>query len=549
MPARRILSLWFARLPAERLLRQGVVVPGVPFAVTQEGARGLMLCALSPEAEAAGLHPGQPLADARAICPALVTRPAAPQAEAAFLEALARWAGRYSPWVAPAPPDGLTADVTGCAHLFGGEAELLAQMTAECTDLGLSVSAALADTPAAAWALARHGHSPAQGALTGDAIAQEARATRSRAARRPVAVVPPPLCCTRIVPPGQGPGALAPLPVAALRLPPETVAALDRLGLRRIGDLSGQPRAALARRFGQELLLRLDQALGRVPEPVSPRRASPRLAVRLTLPEPIGRQEDIAAALDRLLPALAARLQAAGLGARRVRLDMQRSDHQSQSLAIGLAQATAAPDRIKPLLMLKLDRIEAGPGIETLRLSAPLAEPIHPVQHRGQMAVSGQVLSGAARGDALADLIGRMGARVGLEAITRLHPGDSHIPEKTTLLRPAAWAPAAQDWPARLPTGPRPLRLMPPEPVQVDRPPQVPVGPPAWLRWRRQRLEVAAATGPERIAPEWWLDEPEWRSGLRDYWRIETTTGLRLWLFYAHGGALSGGWFCQGIFA
>ncbi|MGB8621560.1 MAG: DNA polymerase Y family protein, partial [Paracoccaceae bacterium] len=65
----------------------------------------------------------------------------------------------------------------------------------------------------------------------------------------------------------------------------------------------------------------------------------------------------------------------------------------------------------------------------------------------------------------------------------------------------------------------------------------------------RQDFAAISATGPERIAPEWWLDEPDWRSGVRDYWRVETDRGDRLWLYYAYGAALSAGWFCHGRFA
>ncbi|MFP4274593.1 MAG: Y-family DNA polymerase, partial [Paracoccaceae bacterium] len=184
MPNRRILSLWFPRLGAERLLRLGAADSEAPFAVIEETRQMQMIATLSAPASAAGLFPGQPLRDAMAMCPTLLTRPRNPHAEAAFLTTLRRWLGRFSPWVAEASPDGLSADLTGCAHLFGGEAALMERIVQDCAGFGLSVQAAIADTQGAAWALARHAAADSGTHRSGDAIEQEARATRSRAARR-----------------------------------------------------------------------------------------------------------------------------------------------------------------------------------------------------------------------------------------------------------------------------------------------------------------------------------------------------------------------------
>jgi len=628
MPNRRILSLWFPRLAAERVLRQTRGVQPVPFAVVGEEAQMQRLASLSRDAESAGLTRGQPLRDARAMCPALITRPADPLAEAAFLTALRRWAGRFTPWVAEEPPEALVLDITGCAHLFGGEAGMMVQIMQDCADLGLTVRAAVADTPGAALALARYGGQSGPPARTGDAIRQEARATRSRAAKRRAPAPPagaPPTPATppqgappgavqgRIVPPGLTRAAIGPLPLAALRLPPATVAQLARLGLRRVEDLLGQPRAALARRFGRETLHRLDQALGVDPEPISPAGAPAHFAVRLSFPDPIGLRDDILAGLDRMLPGLCARLADAGRGARRVRLQAFRADGGSSTVELGLARAATTPERIRPLLELVLDRIEAGFGIDVLRLEAHVTEPVHAVAaHRGHLdATADAAARQAGSGAALDDLLGRLGARVGMEAITRLHPGDSHIPEKAVQTLSAAWSEPATGWirPGRSGPGgslsdrsipgqssldqsrldrpgtrpdpdcasnqirsiapastggtrsrrigtdqPKLAPAAPPRPLLLLRQPELVTAPddpapPARFRWRGRTLATTSATGPERIAPEWWLDDPAWRSGVRDYWRVETEEGARLWLAYAHGGEMSGGWFCHGIFA
>ncbi|TDK46825.1 Y-family DNA polymerase [Antarcticimicrobium luteum] len=550
MSKRRILSLWFPRLAAERALRVARGALEGPLAVVEERGNAQQIAALDAVAEAAGLWVGQPLRDAHALCAGLATRPRDPAGEAAVLAALRRWAGKFSPWVAGEAPDGLILDLTGCTHLFGGEPALLEQVEADCAAMGLSLRAGLADTPGAAWALARFAGQVAGSGRSGDAIDQEARATRARAGKRrhwtrggaapAVAAVGG---GTRIAPPGKTYGALSPLPVAALRLEPEVVAQLNRLGLRRIGDLLGQPRAGLARRFGKGLVHRLDQAMGSAPEPVSPARPERRFAVRLTLPEPIGLKDDLLAGIDRMLPRLCAGLEAAGQGARQLRLEAHRTDRATEVVIVGLARPGHDPDRIRPLLELKLDGIDAGFGIDMLRLEAVQVEPIHARTATGHMQAGQAVRDRLVGGAALDDLLGRLGARVGMEAITRRHPAASHIPEKTAQVLAAAWSEPAAGWPA--PPTPRPLLLWPPEPVIAPDAPELP----AAFRWRGRDRTPAAATGPERIAPEWWLDEPAWRSGVRDYWAVTTRDGDRLWLFYAHGAALSPGWFCQGQFA
>lgn len=568
MSHRRILSLWFPRLAAERALRLRREVLPLPFAIVAEAGGAQILAALNTEAEAAGLRRGQALRDASAMCPGLVTQAADPLAEAGFLTVLRRWAGKFSPWVAEEPPDALVVDLTGCAHLFGGETALLAQLEEDCRDLGLSLRAGVADTRGAAWALARHAGQMAPSLRNGDAIDQEARATRSRAARRPgwaqqSAATPPGAGAPQgvIAPPGQLRQVLGDLPLPALRLPAEAVEGLHRLGLRRVRDIMDLPRAALARRFGTQTLRRLDQALGLEPEPVAPARAPLHFATRLSFPDPIGLASDITAGLDRLLPPLCARLRAQARGARRLRLEAWRSDGRIERLEIGLARPADRAETIRPLLLLKLDQIDPGFGIDCLRLEALETEPLHPRQHRGHGAATAGAMArqeggpapspahGSEAGNdpaddfALADLVSKLGIRLGSENVTRLHPGDSHVPEKAAQILAAAWsAPHPAPWPAA--RAPRPLTLFRPEAVEAPLDPT----PPAHFRWRRREMATRVAAGPERITPEWWLDDPDWRSGPRDYWRLEETEGESLWLYYAHGAETSGGWFCQGLF-
>ena len=551
MPHRRVLSLWFPRMGAERLLRQARVTEEQPFAVVQDTGKTQVISSLSVSAEGWGLSHGQPLRDALAMYPDLITRLQNRQLEARFLASLRRWASKFSPWVAEEIPNALVIDLTGCAHLFGGELGVIQQVELDCLNLGLSVHIGMADTKGAAWALARYAGQPLGLSRTGDAIDQEAPATRSRAVKRrnwERGGQPPRLQSSqggfaRIAAPGFTQQALAPLPVAALRLEDHVITSLNRLGLRRVENLMDQPRAAIARRFGKGTIYRMDQALGVAPEPISPAKQSLHLACRLTLPEPIGLIEDMLAALDKLLPRLAASLTAKGRGVRRLRLEAYRTDQTMQSVEVGLARPSADMALIRQLLVIKLEDIKVEFGIDVLRVVAAQTEPIYAHQHKGKIKAGPAVAARLSQNTELDDLIGKLGARIGLEAITRLHPGDSHIPEKASQVLAAAWSMPQMDWPIVLRA--RPLIYFQPEPIVAAEVPKVPLH----FKWRGQSHELQSAQGPERIAPEWWLEERAWRSGTRDYWRVVTKSGDRLWLYFAHGGAISGGWFCHGRFA
>lgn len=462
-----------------------------PFALTLRSGNADHLHCLNTAATAQGLARGMPLADARAICPDLATRPADLAREAAALEALRRWAGRYAPQVGRDGTDGLIADISGVAHLFGGEAELRADLQDKVARSGLAAQSAIAGTRGAAHALARHG---------GGIVADGALAAH-----------------------------LGPLPVTALRLDHDTAAALARLGLRRIADLIPLPRAPLARRFGQALILRLDQALGQQPEPVAAEAAAPHFGVRMTLPDPIGLQADVMAGLLRLLDRLCETLLAQQMGARRLRLELRRVDGGTAQVEIGLAQPMRDAARIAALFSRGVDEVDSGFGIDALRLTAPVVEPLAPAQ-----IVAGR----AAPQDGMADLVTRLGNRVGFEAIQRLLPAESLIPERSFLLVPVAYSDPVPVPPCRLP---RPVTIFAPEPVSG-----VAGHPPSRFRWRRMQFTTLRATGPERITPEWWLDDPAWRGGLRDYWRVETMQGPRLWLFHT---PQEPGWAVQGEFA
>ncbi|MBV8167802.1 MAG: DNA polymerase Y family protein, partial [Alphaproteobacteria bacterium] len=362
-----MISLWLPRLATDRLSRRGrgrlptsPREPAPPVVTVVTAADRLLIDAVDATAAAAGLQPGMPLADARALEPALIVHDAAPAADARALDDLADWCGRYTPWVAPERAivhgaGGIWLDVTGCAHLFGGEAALLDALVARLAGFGYTARAAIADTPGAAWALARFA-SPGASAR----FAPGARAY--------------------VQPPDQARDALADLPVAGLRLAPATLDDLERFGLRRIGLLYDLARGPLVARFGGLLARRLDQALGVVREPISPRRPVPEARVRRGFAEPIATREAVTVAVRDLLAELCRDLARQGRGVRRLELAVWRLDGAVRRLPIGTHRATHAPDHLFRLLAEHLDKLDVDLGLEVMTLAATATEPLAPAQ-------------------------------------------------------------------------------------------------------------------------------------------------------------------------
>lgn len=487
----------------------------------------MRLVAVNPAAEAAGAHPGLPLAAARALVPGLTIFAADPAGERQTLENLADWCGRYSPWTAvdgtAASAAGLWLDITGCAHLFGGETALLEDLVRHLKEFGFAARVALADTPGTAWAAARFADAP-----TGACIA---------------------------IPPGETAHSLAPLPVAALRLDGATVDELSRLGLRAIGDLMGLARAPLAARFGEVLVKRLDQALGDKGEPISPRRPPPAFRVRLAFAEPMRISADVARAFEKLLTELCARLELAHQGARRMEFTIYRLDGTCARAGVGTSRPVREPAHLARLFAEKLARLDAGFGVETMTLAATAVDALAAGQldlaRDRDAALENRALGAEA---AAARLIDRLGNHLGPGNVVRLLPQASHIPERAFREVSALAQPEDASAHAHVPPpAPRPLQLLPwPEPIEVMAP--VPDEAPVMFRWRRRQHRVARAEGPERIGPEWWREDVNELSSshrVRDYYRVENADGRRFWV-YREGPYRPGvrpRWYLHGLFA
>jgi protein ImuB len=467
--------------------------------------RKRIIYAVDAAARDAGLRVGMAAIQAQIVAPGLIIQDADPMADAAGLERLAIWIlERFSPIVAADRPDGIVIDATGAEHLHGGEQAMLSKLVARLQVSGIGARAAIADTWGVAHALARYAAAP-----------------------------------MTIVPQGGSEAALAPLPVAALRLPGDMVTSLRVLGFERVSNLLAQPRAPLSLRFGPELGRRIDQALGHATEPIQPVRPPDLIETRRVFGEPIGAAETIARYIGKLVPELCQQLEAKGLGVRRLDLVCHRVDSTLQVVRVGTAAPVRDSKRLSRLLCDRIECIDPGWGIELMALAATVAEPME----RRQAATS---LVDDSPPD-VSDLVDTLANRVGERRLYRAAPVASDVPERSVERVPALAPETGATWTDKWP---RPARLLsPPEPVETMA--LLPDHPPIWFTWRGARRRIRRADGPERVLGEWWKRDPELVS-VRDYFRVEDEAGERYWLYRAGDGedAATGsqGWFIHGVF-
>lgn len=508
------MALWLPRLSTDRLTRltasHKAAAPEAPLVVAGRANNALYVHALNVAAARQGIYRGQPLANARAMIQNLKIVPADEKADADLLERIADWCDRFTPLVT-IDSQGLLLDVTGVAHLFGGEAAMLKTVCAAITRQGFTVRAAIAGTAAAARALARYAHAT-------------------------------------IAAPGAEAKAVAFLPVAALNLDSADTHALRRAGLKTIAQVAGRTRGELTARFGKTMVFKLDRALGLSEKPISPRRILPDYMAEHRFADPVVAEDFIASSILSLAQSLCHLLEERGQGARKLEASFFRSDGQVSRIALETARPLREPKIIARLFRERLDAlsdpIDPGFGFDLIRLSALHAERLVP-----------ESVGLEARPDddkEIAFLIDRLAARFGSHRILAFQPQDTHVPEGAGVAVPAQHAPETKlDWEPRIPgeAPRRPLRMLAkPEPIEVMA--QIPDGPPLRFRWRRALHAVARAEGPERVAMEWWKNQKP--QPTRDYFRVEDEVGRRFWL-YRDGlygrEPFAPRWYVHGLFA
>lgn len=500
----------FKAMPSDKGTRSAASMPiappgaGRPVVLVERIGQRDLIASSCPIALALGLIPGMAAAHARALVGDLDVHDADAAADRAWLDRLAlHAAAHWTPSASVSGADGLWLDLTGVAHLFGGEERFCRRLLRFLARLGFTARVAVAGTPGAAHALARYG--------------------REHAIHLPV---------------GGEAAALAGLPVAALRLEPEARLAAARFGLERVADLIRVPRGPLARRLGLKTVARLDQALGHVAEPVVPVIPFEAPAVSRRLLEPIGTPESIAQVIADLVDDLTATLEQRGLGVRNAVLAADRVDGATQRIAVGASRATRDGRHLKRMFALKLDRIEPGLGIEAMHLTVQHSEPL------GANALGSLVEQDDAACD-LAPAIDQLVGRAGVAAVFRVAPAESDVPERAVRRAEALSAPA--NWPGWK----RPVRILSRPETLTHVVALLPDHPPRRFTWRGKPYRVVAGDGPERIHGEWWRSDRElW--AVRDYFRVEVESGERFWLFRRGDGVepetgdLS--WYIHGMF-
>jgi protein ImuB len=539
---RRILSLWLPRLPIDRIkrqLQQIKTLSGEAVIASREGGASthanslerpsivvarqnnmLRILALDDAAAHFGLAVDLPLANARAICPQVQVYDADEAADADTLNAIAEWCDRFTPLVALDPPYGLFLDVTGCAHLFAGEAAMMKLVCGLLTEQGFVVSGAIAGTAVCARTLTRHVHG-------------------------------------RIVRDGEERDAVRPLPVSALGADMAVVTGLRRAGLKTIGEVADRTRHEITARFGAPFTALLEQALGQGDAPISPRKPLPDYIVEKRFAEPVVTETVILATLSGLAGTLVAAMGKQGKGARRLEACFFRTDGAVRTIMVETGQPVTKADVIDRLFRERLealsDPLDPGFGFDLIRLTASRTEIVVQQQRDLDAHVHDQ--------DELSALIDRIAARIGGKRVVVHLPQDTHIPERAVLAASAQHhlvAAAQAVWPARAVGEPplRPLRLFE-RPEQIKVIAQVPDGPPARFVWRRATHAVIRAEGPERVAMEWWQAGSVTLT--RDYFRVEDEEGLRFWLYrdglydreieQQEGKPVLPNWFMHGLFA
>ena len=534
---RRYLSLWFPFLATDSLLRRGLYSREDPLALTAEDHGRSVVTASNQSARQEGITPGMTLAMARAICSNLNHQEDAPEETARLLEKTADWCDRFTPLVGLDGGDGLMLDVSGCAHLHGGEESFLAHVQDSLKGQGFEVRAAIAETPSAAAALARYGRG------------------------------------NPIVPSGKVRESLSDLPVAALGQTADVTESLLTVGLDRLARLYEIPRASLASRYGMDPALKLDRMLGYLPDPISPRPHKSPYQVRLAFPDPVGHAEDIRQAVLDLLEEICTRLEADRRGARQFCLRILKTGNQEQRILVGTMAPSCHAGHLMRLFEEKLAHVEPGFGIDCFLLSASRTDPLQavqsPISHFSgtRRAASKDKSNPSNRDEAgILELADRLRNRLGPKSVYHLSTRDSHLPDRAQILKPGYGAVARQLKVAELPedgwpgTAPRPIRLLcPPVSVQLlslADPDQT--GSPSVscegleqgitaFRWLGETRRIRRYNGPERISPDWWQARPDWY-GLRDYYRVEDDRGRRYWLYREQVKKGECRWFLHGIF-
>lgn len=497
---KRFVAIWFRHLKTDWFTRRNPQLHDQPFVLAAPSHGRLIITAANALAELESVYSGMVVADARAILPSLQVFDDDEKLATKLLNGFAEWFIRYTPVVAVDMPDGLILDVTGCTHLWGTENNYLTSINKRLNYFGYMARTAMADSMGAAWAIARYGRGKT------------------------------------LIESGELRAAILSLPPAALRLNNDIIERLEKLGLRQIGSFMNMPRHALRRRFGEELLLRIDQAMGDAEEFIQPISPVEPYQERLPCLEPIVTAAGIEIALQKLLDALCKRLKQEGKGIRVAIFKGYRVDGKMVSIEIGTNKPSINTVHLFKLFQLKIENMEPALGIELFILEAPKVEDTITIQEKLWQK------NGGLQDNHLAELLDRIGGKFGNKYIHRYLPDEHYWPERSYKPATALNEKSTTAWKT---DNPRPLHILS-KPEEITATSLVPDYPPILFRYKNVVHKIVKADGPERIEQEWWLQEGKHR----DYYVVEDEDGKRYWIFrLGHYDAdKTYRWFIHGFF-
>jgi protein ImuB len=498
--SKRFVSIWFPYLATDWHARKQPLLENKAFVLKATVRNRVIITAANSIAKEQGVYENMVLADAKALYPSLHVMDDKPGLTTQLADRIAEWCIRFTPAASPDYPNGVLLDASGCAHLWGGEEAYLNDITKRLTIRGYTVRVAIADTIGCAWAMARYSDQ-------------------------------------MIVEKGKQSQALLNLPVRSLRIDEETNEVLQKLGLRKISDVISIPVKSLRRRFSNELVQRLKQAIGEEEETIIPVYPIEPYQKRLPCIEPIKTKEGIEIALQHLLNNLCSRLRKEGKGLRKAFFRAYQLDGGASGIEITTNQPSQNVEHLFQLFEIKLSTIEPKEGIELFLLDATVVEDAITKQEdlwtRQSVLLDEKVL----------DLMDRFTNRLGREAVQRFLPTEHYWPERSFKEAADLNEQPTTEWKL---DRPRPLQILStPELIEVAAP--VPDYPPLNFRYKGQLHIVAKADGPERIEQEWWIQEGEHR----DYYAVEDENGKRYWLFRSghYNETKSPKWYLHGFFA
>jgi protein ImuB len=470
-----------------------------------------------PHSASRGVVLGMTLAHARALLSHvhIIEAIHEPQRDELALRALASWAMRFTPLVAPDPPDGLLLDVSGCTQLYGDERRMLNAIGNTIERLGFHARLACASTIGCAWAVARFG--------------PHERTIVERGAER---------------------AAIEPLPIESLRVDPHTIEELHEVNVDCVGQALALSRLELIARYPADLLRRIDQALGEATEVIQTIEPQEPIQVERAFDGAVTQLESLLITGRELIDQAAATLLKLESGAMRLTLVIERLGSAPIRLDLRLSRPSRDAKHLWSLLLPRVETVNMGFGVERVSLIISIARRLP--HQQGQQWVS-STTTGDELDRASGELIDTLTHRLGAECTLRMQTVESHQPERVAVRTPAMNSSESRVPSAECPsmlrtrnselgthTLDRPsILLEQPEPIEVMAVTPPPDSPPIWLKWRGIEHRIVNSRGPERIGEEWWrtsirqpVDTHQALVRGRDYFSVQDDTGRWLWVFY-----------------